>query len=87
MELKARKLQILEIFDYLSDSQPVAGNDVPKSPNRILFVGALSSYHNDFLYKQANSPRSYDIVLYGSGLETENWKEKLIIKALSLRTS
>lgn len=81
------KLQILEIFDYLSDSQPVAGNDVPKSPNRILFVGALSSYHNDFLYKQANSPRSYDIVLYGSGLETENWKEKLIIKALSLRTS
>ena len=74
------KLQILEIFDYLSDSQPVAGNDVPKSPNRILFVGALSSYHNDFLYKQANSPRSYDIVLYGSGLETEKLEGKVDYK-------
>lgn len=74
------KLQILEIFDYLSDSQPVAGNDVPKSPNRILFVGALSSYHNDFLYKQANSLRSYDIVLYGSGLETEKLEGKVDYK-------
>lgn len=74
------KLQILEIFDYLSDSQPVAGNDSPKSPNRILFVGALSSYHNDFLYKQANSPRSYDIVLYGSGLETEKLEGKVDYK-------
>lgn len=42
--------------------------------------GALSSYHNDFLYKQANSPRSYDIVLYGSGLETEKLEGKVDYK-------
>ena len=37
-------------------------------------------YHNDFLYKQVNSPRSYDIVLYGSGLETEKLEGKVDYK-------
>lgn len=74
------KLQVLEIFDYLSDTQHVDGNGFPKSPARILFVGALSSYHNDFLYKQANSPHSYDLVLYGSGLEVEKLEGKVDYK-------
>lgn len=66
------KLQVLEIFDYLSEKQSSAANDLPQSPCRILFVGALSSYHNDFLYKLGNSiPRSYEMVLYGSGFEPE----------------
>lgn len=74
------QLQVLEIFDYLSDTQPVVSGDSPKLPVRILFAGALSSYHNAFLYKQANSPRSYDIVLYGNGLETEKLQGKVDYK-------
>jgi hypothetical protein len=75
------KLQILEIFDYLSDAQPVIHkNRLSKSPVRILFVGALSSYHNDFLYKQINSDRSYEMVLYGGGLETEKLLGKVDYK-------
>lgn len=73
------KLQILEIFDYLSDVRPIVRHELPAS-NRILFVGGLSSYHNDFLYKQANSPRSYDMVLYGGGLETEKLQGKVDYK-------
>lgn len=74
------KLQILEIFDYLSDTEHMHGSGLPTFPARILFVGALSSYHNDFLYKQANSPRSYDLVLYGSGLEPEKLEGKVDYK-------
>lgn len=65
------KLQVLGIFDYLSDSRPSVSNALPQSPCRVVFAGALSSYHNDFLYKLANSPHSYDIILYGSGFEPE----------------
>lgn len=74
------KLQVLEIFDYLSDTEHVDKGGLPSTPARILFVGGLSSYHNDFLYKQANSPRSYDLVLYGSGLETEKLEGKVDYK-------
>lgn len=74
------KLQVLEIFDYLSDTQPKARSNSPESPARILFAGALSSYHNDFLYKLANSDRSFDLVLYGSGLETEKLRRKVDYK-------
>ena len=66
------KLQVLEIFDYLSETQSAANDALPQSPCRVLFVGGLSSKNNEFLYKLGNNvSRSYEIVLYGSGFEPE----------------
>lgn len=65
------KLQVLEIFDYLSETQSSADNALPQSPCRVLFVGGLSSKSNGFLYELGNSLRSYEMVLYGSGFEPE----------------
>lgn len=65
------KLQILEIFDYLSETQSSADDVLPQSPCRILFVGGLSSKNNEFLYKLDDVPHSYELVLYGSGFEPE----------------
>lgn len=63
------QLQVLEIFDYLSETQSSANDALPQSPCRVLFVGGLSSRSNEFLYQLGNSPRSYEIVLYGGGFE------------------
>lgn len=65
------KVQILEIFDYLSDSQPTGGSNLPNQPYRLMFAGVLHSCHNDFLYKLANGSRAFGVVLYGSGFEPE----------------
>lgn len=74
------KLQVLEIFDYLSEKQSSTANDLPQSPSRILFVGALSSYHNEFLYKLGAIPHSYTMVLYGSGFESERLQNQVDYK-------
>lgn len=74
------KLQVLEIFDYLSEKQSSTANDLPQSPSRILFVGALSSYHNEFLYKLGAIPHSYKMVLYGSGFESERLQNQVDYK-------
>lgn len=74
------KLQVLEIFDYLSEKQSSTANDLPQSPCRILFVGALSSYHNEFLYKLGAIPHSYTMVLYGSGFESERLQNQVDYK-------
>ncbi|WP_073346883.1 galactofuranosyltransferase [Bacteroides congonensis] len=66
------KLQILEVFDYLSESQPMGKDVIPTQPFRVLFAGVLSSCHNDFLYKMADiTSRTYELVFYGGGFEVE----------------
>ena len=69
------KLQILEIFDYLSEAQSLADDALAQSPCRVLFVGGLSSKNNDFLYQLGNTPRSYELVLYGSGFEPDKLQQ------------
>lgn len=69
------KLQILEIFDYLSANRQ--GTEIkslglgPGRPYRVMFAGVLASCHNDFLYQMANAPRSYELIFYGSGFEPD----------------
>lgn len=65
-----RKLEVLHIFDYLSEATPkeTPQNAVPKRP-RVLFAGSLAMKNNGFLYAMAQLPRSFDMVLYGSGLD------------------
>lgn len=69
------KLQVLEIFDYLSETQSSADDALMQSPCRVLFVGGLSSGTNDFLYKLGNAPRFYKLVLYGSGFEPDKLQQ------------
>lgn len=67
------KMEVLGIFDYLSDKQSSEKKLALPRP-RILFVGALSSFHSDFLYKLGCSSRSFDMVLYGNGFEPDKFK-------------
>lgn len=64
-------IEILEIFDYLSEKQISYKNALVGQPYQAVFAGVLTSSHNDFLYLLANSSRSYGLVLYGGGLEQE----------------
>lgn len=66
------KLQVLEVFDYLSEKKPSSDQHMaPGKSYRVVFAGVLASCHNDFLYKMANASRSYDLVLYGGEFEPE----------------
>lgn len=66
------KLQVLEVFDYLSEKKPSPNRSVTcRQTYRVMFAGVLASCHNDFLYKMANATRSYGLVLYGGGFEPE----------------
>ena len=66
-------LEVLGVFDYLSDRQS-SGKNLAASHPRVLFVGALSTFHSDFLYKLGRSPRSFDMVLYGNGFEPDKFE-------------
>ncbi|MDR0940187.1 MAG: galactofuranosyltransferase [Mediterranea sp.] len=74
------KLRVVEIFDYLSDSLPHPSSRAPGQPYRVLFAGELSPRHNGFLYELANVPRSYQLVLYGKGLERDKLKAPVVAK-------
>ncbi|MDR0891341.1 MAG: galactofuranosyltransferase [Mediterranea sp.] len=66
------KMEVLGLFDYLSESQPATSlTPTQGCPYRLLFVGVLSERHNGFLYKLAAAPHSYEMMLYGGGLETD----------------
>ena len=66
------KLQVLEVFDYLSEKKPSPNRSVTcRQTYRVMFAGVLASCHNDFLYKMANAARSYGLVLYGGEFEPE----------------
>lgn len=64
-------LQVLEIFDYLSEKQPASKSELPTLPFRAVYAGFITFYHNDFMYKLANEPHSYGLIFYGGGLEKE----------------
>ena len=66
-------LEVLGVFDYLSDRRS-SGKNLAASHPRVLFVGALSTFHSDFLYKLGRSPRSFDMVLYGNGFEPDKFE-------------
>ena len=58
----------------MSDRQS-SGKNLAASHPRVLFVGALSTFHSDFLYKLGRSPRSFDMVLYGNGFEPDKFED------------
>ena len=58
----------LEIFDFLSPSQP-EGTDKIRKPYRVTYAGGLSLRKNAFLYEVGEFVHSYRFVLYGSGFE------------------
>lgn len=60
---------VLEIFDYLSTSQPA--ERYSRQRFQVVFAGVLRTDQNEFLYKLARTDRSYDLVLYGSGFDKE----------------
>ncbi|WP_321478895.1 galactofuranosyltransferase [uncultured Bacteroides sp.] len=66
----------LEIFDYLSESNVAKKEIAFQLPCKVLYVGALASKKNNFLYKMENYVNSYKFALYGSGFELESIKEK-----------
>ncbi|MBR6310605.1 MAG: galactofuranosyltransferase [Paludibacteraceae bacterium] len=65
----------LEIFDYLSDSEPVS-RAVDGSCNRIVYAGGLGERKNRFLYAFDEFLNGCSLDLYGSGnLDTaRSWK-------------
>lgn len=73
------KLEILEIFDYLSEKQAAVRKEQPDH-YRVMFAGVLASCHNNFLYELANASRSYGMVLYGGGFEPEKLKAEVDYK-------
>ena len=65
----------LEIFDYLSDSEPVS-RAIDGSCNRIVYAGGLGERKNRFLYAFDEFLNGCSLDLYGSGnLDTaRSWK-------------
>lgn len=72
-------MEVLGIFDYLSDKRPTE-KALSTSRCRILFVGALSPFHSDFLYKLGYSSRSFDMVLYGNGFDSDKFEGQVDYK-------
>lgn len=73
-------VEVLSIFDYLSDRQPSGNTTQLSQRNRIIFVGALSSFHSDFLYKLGRSDRFFEMVLYGNGFEPDKFEGQVDCK-------
>lgn len=61
-------IHCLQIFDYLSEREPVP-NDKPHTPWQVVYAGGLGSWRSGFLYKLNTCVKSYDIILYGKGFD------------------
>lgn len=69
------KLGVLEIFDYLSETQAAPKADT-KKPYSVLYAGALHQRKNTFLYEVGEFMHSFSLNLYGNGFETDKAKGK-----------
>jgi hypothetical protein len=69
------KLGVLEIFDYLSETQATPKPDVEK-PYSVLYAGALNLRKNTFLYEVGEFIHSFSFNLYGNGFEIDKAKGK-----------
>lgn len=63
------KLSCLEIFDYLSESEPK--HKSIKEKFKVVYAGALSPKKNFFLQLMGDIVLTYDFNLYGSGFECQ----------------
>lgn len=63
----------LGIFDYLSDSQGVTGQQLAY-PYKVVYAGGLNYRKNKFLYEIGDYIKSYALYLYGAGFELEKAK-------------
>lgn len=70
-----RPIGVLEIFDYLSQTQAAPYLPVTK-PYEVLYAGALHLRKNTFLYEVGAYIGSYTFNLYGSGFELDKAKGK-----------
>jgi glycosyltransferase involved in cell wall biosynthesis len=67
-----KPMEIMGIWDYLSNTYPPARPTLSIGHRySLIFAGALTERHNGFLYKMTAQPHSYELVLYGTGLEKE----------------
>ncbi len=66
----------LDIFDYISNSQPTS-YAIDNPPSRIVYAGSISARKNAFLYKLDDNIKGCTVNLYGRGIDTERaskWK-------------
>lgn len=81
--LKAR-LDVLEIFDYVSTSaERVVGEaETAEPPYTVVYAGALTQRKNAFLYEWGSHINSYRVCLYGSNFDVEkvSGREKFTYK-------
>ncbi len=68
------RLHCLEIFDYLSPSVP-AIYSAPHKEWKIVYAGGLGLWRNAFLYKLDPVINSWQMELYGKGLDSKQEKE------------
>lgn len=69
------KLDVLEIFDYLSETK-APSKAVVQKPYSVLYAGALNLRKNTFLYNVGEHIRSFSFNLYGNGFEIDKAKGK-----------
>lgn len=66
-------LHCLEIFDYLSPSNP-ATYPAPHKEWKIIYAGGLGPWRNAFLYKLSPHIKAWKMELYGKGLDPTKGK-------------
>ena len=64
-------LHSLQVFDYLSDSQP-ASYATPHSPWRVVYAGNLGRWRNEFLYHMDGIIKGWTLDLYGKGFNAQD---------------
>lgn len=67
---KAKKIGVLEIFDFFSNAKRKEKTKVEK-PFKVVYAGALAQRKNAFLYEVGNYINNYKFELYGSGFDKE----------------
>ncbi|MCC8036216.1 MAG: galactofuranosyltransferase [Rikenellaceae bacterium] len=60
----------LEIFDYLSSTEPAPVSE-PRKPYGVIYAGTLSKKKNGFLYDLEDHINNYRFILYGGGFDPE----------------
>lgn len=68
-------IHCLQIFDYLSDSQP-ADYATPHKPWRVVYAGNLARWRNDFLYQLEPVMKEWQMDLYGKGYDTSDTRQQ-----------
>lgn len=74
------KTVVLGLFDYLSPSKAPSRYHHESRKPRLVFAGALSPEHNEWLYKLAAEQPDVELVLYGGGIDKNRMTDNMIVK-------